>query len=311
MSDKITIRCSELDRLLKCTHYLLLPRIERDTTYASAGRVQHQYAKDVLEGQKREVDSNTQDYIDYIKNVNQRFDAPCKVILEQTFMLNLSAKHNNSNYFYVLQGTPDAIIYCWKKKTIEIVDLKSGYQEVTPFTNQLKGYALLAKRKFPNAQKFILSIAQNNEVVSFNFDDTEYFLRDFKKKILNILKEGRYKLSKYCLWCSSKLHCLKMHNQAKQLIANPSREELTTHIKLLQNETNINKMLTETKEYLTINKPEYFIKKVRRVKVWVEGVDIPTIEKELSPTQALNIDKKYKENITETTKISYKIRPDI
>jgi len=249
----ITIRCSSIERVLNCAHSLFLPVEKSDNFYSEEGNKEHQIAFEFLvEGDKDKkkvlwdkMNPNTQLYCKY---VNSLIKKGYKVHLEKTY------KRQFSNF--ILQGTPD----CWygENDLIEIVDLKNGYQEIEPFSNQLKGYALLVNTLEPFFKKLMsikLTIIQHEEIKSVEFLETG--LIDLIYLLDESIVTHRFETSRHCNFCPSKIHCLKMTEPIDK------NDKIIERVK---NKSYIKKMLDESEQKLYDERPEWF-----REKKWGKG----------------------------------------
>jgi hypothetical protein len=299
----VKVRCSSLDRVLKCTHSLKLP-VERygveaskeiidmirndslhidDNQHASQGTAQHILAELYING-KVEIDRlnpNTQVYARYVSN---------GYTLENSMCLDFDG--------FTLLGTPDAYKII-SDDTIEIVDLKNGFQEVSIFSNQFKGYGVLLLNKYPKVSKVKITIVQNCRKTSQTFKRRE--IEGLVDVVQKKLKENVWEEGPHCQFCPSVIHCLKKSEKLTKINAKSMLENL-------KNESDIVKYLKESKKYLLKHRPEWFNIKTRRIKKWIDKSQAPREEGILSPAQALAKGYDVDDNITIKISESYEIK---
>lgn len=195
------IRCSSLERVLKCGHSVFLPSEKLTSKYSEDGENQHQIAYNFLSSDDKKIkqlnwdkmNENTKTYCRYIHNIQKT----TSVVLE---------KHYQKEYRnFILSGHPD----CWYMgdDMIEIIDLKNGYQDISILNNQLKGYALLVKDQ-KSVTKFKLTIIQKSsiECLCLYSEEIENIIPEIEKALFerNITPCG------VCQFCPSKIHCIAM-----------------------------------------------------------------------------------------------------
>lgn len=107
----------------------------------------------------------------------------------------------------LLRGTPDALIK--NDDYIEVVDFKSGYQEILPDSNQLLLYAYLAEKNHLMAVKYI-TVIQNKTIKKLELTN------DHRKKISEkakiIFDKTEYNAGYWCQFCSFKTKCKEYLN---------------------------------------------------------------------------------------------------
>ena len=291
----IKIRCSELERVLNCAHSLRLPRFEMQTDkHAIEGRLQHAYAHTVLAmgTMSDELSPNTIKYIEFVKSL--KGEKHYEEYLEY------------EAYGHILTGTSDAVIYN-ENESLHIVDLKTGYQEVDPFCDQLKGYALLWYNKFYNDSrkyqniKIYLSVVQNEEITTVTLHPSD--ILELSSEINKSLSFSTFDTGPHCKYCPSKIHCLKMHAQVKNANENENFIDMVRYkseinlIDMVRYKSAIENTLKEAKEYLIKTHPEYFRFVARRNKRWIDESIAPTYQKAMTPAQALKENLQVSDNI--------------
>lgn len=244
------IRCSSLDRILNCGHSAYLPIEKIENVYAQTGTGQHNLAQEFLTQTDvklkykawEAMNKNTQTYIKYVHNfIKEGYN----IYVEKNMIKEIRPD------FY-LQGTPD-VWYCHNGK-IEIVDLKNGFQEVLPLSNQLKGYAYLALMQcLQQSQKvyeFKITIVQNEKIESLELKCGA--LHEFIPRIIKSLTSHSFKTGEHCNFCPSKIHCIKMTDMIDL------EDKIVERVK---HKTYLKKTLEESEQKLYNEHPEWFIEK--------------------------------------------------
>lgn len=244
------IRCSSLDRILNCGHSAYLPVEKSETVYAQAGTDQHILAHEFLTTTevrlKRKVwdkmNKNTQLYVKYVHNIIAQGS---QVHIEKYLIKEIRPG------FY-LHGTPD-IWYCNNGK-IEIVDLKNGFQEVLPLSNQLKGYAYLALMECLEEAKKVyeikLTIVQNEKIESLEFLCCAF--DELIPRIIEAVNSHSFETGEHCNFCPSKIHCIKMTDMIDY------EDKIVERV---VNKSHLKKTLDMSEAKLYNERPEWFIEK--------------------------------------------------
>lgn len=234
------IRCSSLDRIVKCVQSLWLPQHEYATEYSIKGTTQHELLKNAL---------NNLDSVDhYLKEMNYNTEIAfyyLKDVIDKGLEVHIEQRKIREFHNFILQGTPDA--YWYDDCNLYILDLKNGYQEVDPLTNQLKGYGLLTHR--PETKYVHIIIIQDGEVKKISFQNGLLYI--LKLMIDRSILYKHFESGEHCTYCPSKQHCKKMRDP----LDNKDEYEL------LRNESHIKKMLVEVKTRAQEEHPEWFYTK--------------------------------------------------
>ena len=316
---RLTLRCSSLDRVLNCSHSLRLPKEEDHSVYATAGTEQHRLAseyliesqvadakflspRDHLETFYKGMDANTKFYVDYVEHF---FDPQNMAYIE--WSLKVDEKEDS----FILTGTADAIGIDRETKTLHIIDLKSGFEEVLPLTNQLKGYALLAYVAFDTEpiEQIQLTIIQNEEISSITIEP--YQLKHFKDELNDSIISKSYALGDHCRYCPSKIHCLKLREFGEGIITSHETNSPYRLLNIVRHKKIIESMLEDSKTYLLKHQPTWFERKTRNLKKWIDESKAPVMDKIMTPAAALKLDKKYESNITKYQSHSYTLKKEV
>lgn len=297
----ITIRCSSLHRVLHCTHSLFLPKIDNQTSYSIEGSNQHILAHDYFLSEDKkiheDINENTLEYIKYIERINHPLVDNHKLFLEKKLKTNIFEKNND---VYILQGSPDAFFI--GDDSIKIIDLKNGNEHISPFCDQLKGYALLIlENYFPHGFNgdIELIIIQNKEIKTITID--EDIIVEFKNRLIEkINKERPYQIGEHCRYCPSKFHCVKFRDLIDNI--NEPKKSLKHKVDLLKNESHIKKFLENLKVELIKERPDFFEKKYKNYKCWKDESLAPKEMVIVSPAQALKKGLDVKDNIDSVSK---------
>lgn len=299
---KQIIRCSNLDRIINCSHSLLLPVEENDSNFAKLGREQHNLAAKYLNNELLDykndssLDKNTITYIEYVLRLEgERF-------IEVQKQINL--------VYFILKGKADAVAL--KDNFIEVVDLKSGFADVLPLSNQLKGYGLIWGLQHFSAYDFFkenicirLTIVQNNQIKSITLSFKDVI--KLERLIMDSINKHTYSVGAHCQYCPSKIHCKKLVNSVTLERGNTEKT-----IKMVRNKSLIEKMLNEQKDYLLKNKPKWFDRKTRKLKYWIDESKAPVGDRKLLiPAAALKINESYMSNIKLVDSYSYQLKENL
>ena len=269
-----TIRCSSLDRVMSCAHSLRLPIIvAEEPGYATEGTNKHERAKNAIEAGTTTGDSDLDRYIYYVKSYNIETSHQSVILLGDTE--------------YLLRGTCDAYgIDPIRGGILEVVDLKTGYKEVSPFCAQLKGYAyLIIKNKNPDVTHIKLTIFQDgcaNSIVVTK----EGFCEDFEARLAESVATVSYESGKHCTYCPSKAHCLKMLTLGK-VTAEEKFKFTDSLLDLVKYKPVIDKLAISAKKYCIEHNPNAFKSYVRRTRVWKDASLAPKEQKTMTVAKAL------------------------
>lgn len=262
---RLTIRCSSLDRILKCPGSLKLEAIdEQDSTYAAEGKDAHDEA--LLDYFNLDFSSPYLQYLDNPRSYYNGIEYAC------------SAHFDN----FTLTGTVDF----WRiinGSTLEVVDLKTGYVDVSPLTNQLKGYALLLCNHLVafdiTIAQIKLTVFQNDKPQSVTLSVKE--IASFVNYLEETIKKDTISEGKHCQYCPSFLFCPlkkltveRSHDQMTQ----PTPMDFKRSRELLLARSEIVKYLDKLKINFIQSYPDSVGYKTRKSKVWREGVATPLLE---------------------------------
>lgn len=197
----IILRPSAVDRWLNCPASVF-HNDENPTKYSKAGNDKHLQAHDILTNKKPiEKDLKKQSDVEFYCNYIRMHEVFAKKIdIEKTLEYQVTDQ-------IILRGTPDCVIYF--DDVIEIVDFKSGYQDVDPECYQLILYAALACVNMSNSLtvqdvKVILTVVQNKiikqKILNKVFDKLDKVLYWNPEK-------DNYKTGSWCQFCSFKPKC--------------------------------------------------------------------------------------------------------
>ena len=292
---KPIIHCSSIDRILNCAHSAWLPQEEYTNEYADAGTEQHKLAAKYLTHHRLpDLNNNTTTYVRAILDIRQSH-------YDVYLMVECSASLEFPNY--ILKGTPD----CWfiEDRTLHIFDLKNGETIlVEPNCLQLLGYAfLLSKKHYDNFDTIKTYIVQNCEVKSYEVETCE--LEMLKLAIEKSLKDHTYELGEHCGWCQSKIHCLKMRQQVDNVLT--IKDNNAVHA-TLKHKTKIEKTLKELFITTLSTNPEWFDKKGRNYKEWIDKNKLQIKINHLTPSQALKNGYDVQSNIKTIVKHHYVVK---
>lgn len=244
MTDKLTIRASSLERVLKCSHSLRLPVEKSESIYAQTGTNEHALAFSFL------TDSNIQKKKEYWNQMvpNTRLYVQLLNDMSKQHNLHFEKTYKKEYENFILQGTPD----CWYQNgdTVYVFDLKNGYQDVDPWVVQLQCYAILVSDD--SVKNLQLIIVQNQEIktITLTLDTVQQLIKHINKSLDN----HSYIVGDHCMFCPSKIHCLKM----REPIAATNTEN---SLKLIRNKSHIKKMIDELQQKFYEQHPEWFIER--------------------------------------------------
>lgn len=237
--------------------------------------------------------------------------------------------------YHRLIGTPDCFIVLELhrdnnvKTMVEIFDLKNGEQPVTFANNQLDGYMFLILKnsdliiknnKIVN--RFSHEWFVNQHIVQFEEDKinsltfdripVNYWCINFQNKVLNAVLNYSWGTGKSCAFCPSKMYC---HHAIKTLeqfgtLAKKDRASITNADKkefIRQKQVIIN-TLKEIEEHSITFHPDWFEKKERNYKCWIDESKAPQVETPLSPAKALAANPNVRHNVKVITKTTYKLK---
>ena len=204
--DKLSLRCSSLDRLFKCSHFVKYPNSSISTSeFASDGTELHNNAEQAIKGRcepRREVFY----YYEY---------AISKIKKSTLYGVESSFKTTFDNF--VLTGSVD--FWCYIDDTLYIVDLKTGTRRVYPFCYQLRGYELLVKKYLetldiiPNQTK--LKIFQFGREFTYTSQINDDLVREITHQLgkLNLPIMGGH-----CSWCNALVDCILVNKTVDRII---------------------------------------------------------------------------------------------
>lgn len=296
---KPTIRCSSISRVLQCAHSTLLPKEEFENPYTLAGTIQHEIAEYMLQHKDNymdEINANTRLYIDTITSYHAK-----KLHIEE------SARHEFPDF--ILTGTPD----CWfvKGHTLHIFDLKNGENVmIAPNDHQLLAYALLIYHNMLDETNRLESfhtikthIVQCEKVETYEVDFHE--LTVLQAALEKSFRDHSYRIGPSCGWCPSKIHCLKLRGATDEVLF--FKDDDAMH-RTLKNKSKIEKTLKDMYSVSLKNNPEWFEKKGRNYKQWIDSDNAVFDTKALTPTQALAEGYKVDDRIETVTKYHYVVK---
>lgn len=291
----ITVRCSQLDRILNCSHSLLLPIENMDTVYSLEGTEQHRLASEVLKKNRIDkslINDNTQLYIN-------------SVLENETY--TIEEKYSIQYDTFILSGCPDAWSIIDKEKTLHIYDLKNGYELVTPNSYQMIGYALLMYETLKDKHSIDdikLTIIQDEQKRELTLKPGSLF--EFKDRVEKAIVSKTFKDGEHCRYCPSKAHCLIMRNTLDNINTKDRRQM----IEIVKRESNLVKTIKDYKSLLLSENIQWFDRSIRRMKKWKDESKAPLRQTpiRLSPSQALKEGYDIKDNIEIEESISYKIK---
>lgn len=182
---------------------------------------------------------NSQEYLDYVDfyiNYLQKFLNPNEFGItanEQgcTQIVHVEEPLNMDKIYVGMRGTPDCVVVKLLNKcvlTVDIIDLKTGIQEVRSYQNpQLLLYALgvMYKYCFTTATQIRLHIVQKingvdvSSVYSLNYNYLINFESKVKKVVNNICSwKFEYNEGSHCVYCPYKAFCAKKLNNVTEAV---------------------------------------------------------------------------------------------
>ncbi len=268
---KLSIRCSELERFLSCAHSFRLPRSkEEETKYATDGTAKHLLAVALLGAADGtvSVDADINSYVEYARGYTA-----------ESF-------HSYTTNDYTLTGTCDA--YNINGDVLDVVDLKTGFQEVSPYCAQLKGYAylLLSGDLIQSGLKHLkLTIFQHGCANSVMVP-VEGFCEEFERRLLEAIKYSPYIAGDHCTYCPSKIYCLKMRSLGECDGDVKLADDL---LALVRYKSTLEKLTIDAKQHCLKHRKDAFRSYNRRTRVWVDESIAPTEQKVMSVAKALRL----------------------
>lgn len=256
---KYKLRCSSLDRLLDCSHFVTydLPKYKTpDNEKATIGTAIHEKAY------KGVVDDDTRFYLEYIKDS----------IKEKSF--------SYENDIFSLSGTCDA--YRFNGDALEVIDLKTGEWDVYPTSLQIVGYAFLVAKTHNWKGNIIGCISQHDDIRSL---DITMLVDGFENLIIELLSDTKPKMGGGCIFCPSLLVCTEVEN----LIDGVLTGDGSMKIEHLKNYKVIEKYIKTLKETFIINYPDRVEYSYRKTKTWREKPNDIKYMEVVSPSKAIKL----------------------
>lgn len=260
------------------------PHISSSTAYAERGTALHAMAADYLRGVEVDVPAEIKTYCDYaMTRIQQRRAA---VWIEQPMSLDAQ-----------IFGTPDLVIACGQ--TLEVVDLKTGFQEVKADGNtQLICYAEAALRTYPAIAKRIktirLTIVQQSSIATATLSRPA--LRSHVAAILaaadRASRDGAPRfVGPHCQYCHGAVICAERKAETLQHARSAFTEPEAVDQALLCAAIEDGKRVIEHIESLiayAVQHPPmgYAVVEGRGRRVWKAGVDIPLLPKPMTLAEA-------------------------
>lgn len=217
----ITIRCSTLPRILECTASLETPDILIDTTGPEArmGNAAHEfYEKMVRENldapedmYARAAEHGVADEEEELWRLAWAGVKEWKELRDHLTVVEVEQEMARLFEGFLLTGHPDALcLLSSDPKTVVIIDWKSGYRECN-YTPQLKGYALLSRKRFPEAENFRIVLCFTRLGVRDIHEFTAAEIDAFEAELVALEKGAETKRyapsTENCLYCPRKFVC--------------------------------------------------------------------------------------------------------
>ena len=271
-----------LDRVIKCSHSLLLPAYRQEDKFAKAGTAAHVELQEKLLNDPK---MGSHPYIDFILNLK---------IKKNAWHIENPLKHEYN--LFTLMGTPDF----WgidKNNILHVVDFKSGFQGVDPTSTQLQGYALLillTKQRGHFVKNIKLTIVQQDDITTITL--TRKTIIALANKIKESIRKAFFKTGAHCQFCPSKIHCLKLHSTITAI--DTEAQDLEA---IEKNKSYLTKFITDNHSFLLDKMPDKFIKRQRQVKTWMEGKEqLYSVTKAIQAGHSIleGVDWEYKSTLT-------------
>jgi hypothetical protein len=283
---------------------------ETSNVYAEEGKLAHEYCYRVLSGLETDYlnvsDSMKENCASYIKRI-QNFPEHCTKLFEQ----RLSMFSINKKMF----GTADAIIYDSIERTLYVIDLKYGFEQIDAKNNyQLLSYASAAYDVFrdkgvlkihliieqPRGHKKINS--DNEWIISVN--ELNLHVEELKNSAdLALSSKSIFKSGDHCKYCKARSGCSEFSKSAILAAGKtPNFDSLSSELKYLKSKQKLIDLRIKTLNETLIGKilggaevPFYRLKKSESRRKWIfdseeiinigadNGVDLTTV---VSPAEA-------------------------
>ena len=254
------------------------------STYADRGTALHAMAADYLRGVEIDVPAEIKTYCDYaMTRMQQRRST---VWIEQPMSLDAQ-----------IFGTPDLVIACGD--TLEVVDLKTGFQEVKAAGNtQLICYAEAALRTYPAITKRIktirLTIVQQSSIATARLSRSA--LRSYVAAILSAAdRASRHDaprvVGSHCQYCPGAVICderkAETLRHARVAFTDPETVDEALLCAAVEDGKRVIEHIESLIAYAVQHPPRgYAVVDGRGRRVWKTGADIPMLPKPMTLAEA-------------------------
>jgi hypothetical protein len=254
-----------------------LPEVtQEESEYAKRGTLCHEKVSRYLLGTAKELPNEPDlvKYIDYVRGA--------KIEKSLTYKM---MRNEADGIDYILSGRCDA--YRVKNRTLEVIDLKTGYERPNLMSAQLKGYAYLALKmggiKDEEIDHLRFTIFQDGTAFSYVIEIHD-FCKDFEEAIRKSIKNSRYEEGEHCRYCASKIFCKKMLDRAYMKI---EKSDYDGWLALLRSKGRLEKLITDARRHCLEHRKDAFMKTTRRKKEWIDESRAPKKGKTLTPSEAI------------------------
>jgi CRISPR/Cas system-associated exonuclease Cas4 (RecB family) len=286
---------------------MLLPEIETTNVYAEEGTKKHTEAHallcEYLKGKrtKREIldvcEGSVHTYLNTIFSILDTCSKTSKLHLEERINYTIEGKLSS----LTLSGKPDAVIVDKKNKVAHVVDLKTGYVPVPPYSLQLLGYAYLVHKNNPTYKTIYTHIAQENNYNGLTFkielsngiDNSPLKAIDqiLENILANMWTAPLHETGPHCFYCPAKRFCWKFKKTLldMELAAVKNKDGLTDdekiNIQIMAKP--VTSLLDNVKKELMSNKPELFSVSQRTYYKWKDDTIAPKSEQIIACKDAI------------------------
>lgn len=259
------------------------PHVPSTTGYAERGTALHALAADYLRGAAVEVPPEIRVYCDYaMSRIQQR---RATVWIEQPMSLDAQ-----------IFGTPDLVIAAGD--TLEVVDLKTGFQEVNAAGNtQLMCYAEAALRTYPSMAKRIKTIRLT--IVQQSIATATLSRAALRSQIAAILAaadrascdDAPRIVGSHCQYCPGALICDARKSEtlrhARMAFSEPESVDEALLCAAIEDGKRVIEHIESLRAYAVQHPPRgYSLVDGRGRRVWKPNVEIPLLPKPMTLAEA-------------------------